>query len=531
MTTNADLVKWGEPPTNAAEEQLAELLQSALHSLRISGQIDLPPMDHSSLPDHRDLLETVTWVEGLAASIEEHGADSLATLLEMPDPFPGEFRLQKLLAEGTYGKVWLADDLHIVGRQVALKLLKPPPQLGENVVAALRHEAHLLDSVRHPNIVHLHAVRQSGNNYYLVLQYLAGGSLAARFQEEGAFPWQRACRYVADVGEALVHVHAKGIIHRDIKPANILWNPEIDEAVLTDFGISCRLVETGKVAGTIPYLAPEAFDGSLHPALDVFALAATLFHLITGEVPFPARDEIDHIGLVLDGLPDSDPRCSSMPAAIERLLRQALAADPAQRPTLAEFVTGLRGALNRLLVDSLCLPAGQAPVNLHLEVSREDADGYVAVPLVHSGEPTTNRNRQRMPPVPDRVRLRTGDRIRIQAQIDQPGYVTLFNVGPTGNLHLLWPDPSAPPSFVQGNQPIVLPPVEVTPPSGRERLVAAWSRHPLAFNQVVQLVKKPEGSVSAPYCATRDLERVDQTVRRQGADDRHVVVLELEHEA
>src|SRR5262249_24411198 len=142
---------------------------------------------------------------------------------------PGEFLLITLLGEGAFAKVWLADDLYL-DRQVAVKALKVPTAVTNHVSEAWHNEARLLASIRHPNVVQIHAVRRCGADYYLILQYVPGGSLAARLQKKGPLPWPQAARYVADVGDALLHVHARGIVHRDVNPANILWDPERDEA-------------------------------------------------------------------------------------------------------------------------------------------------------------------------------------------------------------------------------------------------------------------------------------------------------------
>ena len=118
------------------------------------------------------------------------------------------------------------------------------------------------------------------------MQYVSGGSLSDLLKSEGPLDWQRAARYVADVGEGLLEVHERGIVHRDVKPANILWDPRRDEALLTDFGVAARLADPAAIAGSIPYMAPEAFDGRVSPSLDVYSLAATFFHLVTGSAPF-----------------------------------------------------------------------------------------------------------------------------------------------------------------------------------------------------------------------------------------------------
>src|SRR5205085_11797703 len=144
----------------------------------------------------------------------------------------------------------------------------------------------------HRNVTQVYAWREAAarsdaasREHCLVLQYIPGGSLADRVGREGPLPWQLAARYVADVAEGLLEVHARGIVHRDVKPANILWDPEADEALLTDFGISARLADASTAAGTPFYMPPEAFAGRTGPAQDVYGLAASLFWLLTASVP------------------------------------------------------------------------------------------------------------------------------------------------------------------------------------------------------------------------------------------------------
>jgi serine/threonine protein kinase len=458
--------------------------------------------------------------------------------LGVPDPFPGEFRFRRLLCEGAFGKVWLADDLKL-GRQVALKTLKPPATcaLRPQVLAALRKDAQCLAALNHPNLVGLHAWRQAGGEYFLVLQFVAGGSLADKLRAGRSLGWQTATRYVADVGEALVEAHKRGVIHRDIKPENILLDSATDEAILTDFGFSARLANPGSPAGTRMYLAPEAFTGLVSPAVDVYSLAATLYRLVTGEPPFAEAPDAGLMRQKLQGLPDPDPRCEGMPEGVEWVIRAATAGKAELRPKLPDFVAALRGSLNQLLADALATPGGeaggQAPVNLRLVVSRrvhDDVYQPLAAAKPRAGRLT--RDLATVPRPPERVGVTTGDRVRIEVVADKTGYVTVFNIGPTGNLNLLYPELQAaigPP--LDNNRPLHILDVEMTPPAGRERLLAVWSRAPLGLrlDQLRSLAESGASAASRPRAVTRDMHRIKEAVRKFGPEDWQAAVVELDH--
>jgi serine/threonine protein kinase len=486
-------------------------------------------------------------------------------------PFLPGYRVYKFLGTGTFGEVWLAQDLNLP-RIVAAKTLKVSAKGDDHAqaLAALRQDANLLTEVEHPNIIRVHAWLTVHDHHYLVMQYVWGGSLADMLKREGPLDWQRGSRYVADVGEGLLEVHARGIVHRDVKPANILWDPRRDEAVLTDFGIASRLTEPASIAGSIPYMAPEAYDGRVLPSLDVYSLAATLFHLVTGSAPFAGPGISDLTQQIRRGLPDPDPRCVGLPEPLERIIRRGLAADPQSRPGLREFVSELRGTLNQLIADSFTMsnitaipvpptepatgakakpPAGPTtllepppslgPVDLCLIVSRQASPlSFVPVAATHAEQPAVRvtRDMKKVPPSPDQVRLRTGDGVRIEVVASREGYVTVFNVGPTGNLNLLHPDDascSSAPSPLPANRPIHVLDVEMTPPAGRERLFAVWTREPLPLrlDELHSLVrgKAANSPCSRPYVATRDMKRVQHSVQHLRPEDWHAVVLELDH--
>jgi tRNA A-37 threonylcarbamoyl transferase component Bud32 len=454
----------------------------------------------------------------------------------LPQPFPGEYRFRALLGEGSFGTVWLADDLRL-GVPVALKAVRLEGGLERRsrALAQLENEAKKLARLRHPNVVRVYTWRQAGAEHYLVMQFVPGGSLRARLAAEGPLPWRLAARYIADAAEALGHVHAAGIVHRDIKPANLLWDQASDEVLLTDFGLSAWLAEGGsEAAGTALYMAPEALEGCGGLAADIYGLAATLFHLITGQPPFAAATPQELPARIARGLSNPDPRCESMPAGLERVIRAALAADPARRPALAEFTAALRGGLNQLLADALLPPPGAAAgPALRLTVARRGADGgFTPLAAARRELPRLTRNLELVPPEPEGVVLHTGDRVRIEASADHDGYLTVFNVGPTGDLTLLYPARQGAPPAVPGNQPVVIGEVLVKPPAGCERVFAVWSRVPLPLS-LAEVARQTAGQapVSAAYRATRNLVLVEESVKGVAEGEWRAAVVELEHRA
>jgi serine/threonine protein kinase len=576
MSTNSDLATWGEPPATPAEEALGTLLDQVLTKIE-RGKSVKPEALRGDRPElwerGQGLVRTVGLLYECAASVWGNsrlepgdepvgptrysllGASSpapqrpgkkenkmpgtpVAKAASMPDPFPGEFLIRRLLGEGAFGKVWLADDVKL-GRPVALKTLKLPATstIGPQVLAALRKEAQHLAQLDHPNIVRVYSWREAGAEYYLVLQFVTGGSLADRLQAEKVLGWQDAARYVADVGEALVAAHKRGVIHRDIKPENILWEATRNEAILTDFGVSARLAEPGTVAGTPAYMAPEAFEGQVSPALDVYSLAATLYRLATGKLPFAKAVVPDLVRQKRQGLADPDPRCKAIPEALERIIRAGLAGKAGDRPGMADFVAMVRASLNQLLADALATPTAgagsKAPVNLQLVVSRRvQGDTYEPVATTKPPSGGLSRDMKKVPLPPEQVRVRTGERVRIEVTVDKAGYVTVFNIGPTGNLNLLYPDDPAtmtPP--VDANRPLHVVDVTMTPPVGEERLFAVWSKEPLPLRpeQLRSIARPSERAGSRPYQATRDMQRVRASANQLGKVDWRAVVLELNH--
>ncbi|MBI1913428.1 MAG: protein kinase [Planctomycetes bacterium] len=469
-----------------------------------------------------------------SASGETRDASGLPAIAEpLPDPFPDGYEVLKLLGAGAFGKVWLARDLNLGRRLVAVKTLK---RAGDpQKLAALRHEAGILANLDHANIVQVHAWHEKGGEHFLVMQYVPGDSLAEQLERERRLPWRFAARCLADVAEGLVEVHRRGLVHRDIKPANILWHEERREAMLTDFGVAARLADGDSIGGTLAYMAPEGFTGEVSPKLDVYSLSVTLFHLLTGELPFQDGTMEELRAAKISGLRPDDPRWADVPLPLERVLHAGLIADPRQRPSLADFSRELRAAFHHSLTDSLALPGSASTrvtgVNLRLILSRWlGTKRYEFLATSAPASPATKRIMELIAPEPERVVVRTGDRVRIEVLADQPGYVTVFNVGPKGDLRLLYPlaGPTAPVALAVGH-PLHVGDVRMSLPEGHERLFAVWSRQPLPskLEQLHALTNEP-ASDSPSNQTSRNMELIVDSLE-QAAGERCVALLELDH--
>ncbi|HEX6850515.1 MAG TPA: protein kinase [Candidatus Polarisedimenticolaceae bacterium] len=266
----------------------------------------------------------------------------------------GHFRLVSELGRGGFGVVFLADDVDIPGRQVAVKTLRP----GVVDAEALRREASALAVLRHPNILVVHEVGESPFGLHLAAEFAPGGTLAARIARrelarEEVLPIARAC------ADALASAHARGVVHRDFKPGNVL----IDEhgiPKVADFGIALRsgpgTASGGPDEGTITlaweggstivgtpfYLAPEVLEGSgASPASDQFSFGVALHEMLAGRRPF------DPAGGIRATL--ADPSIdASIPADLRRIVARCLAKDPRARfPDLHAVVEALDAAIRR----------------------------------------------------------------------------------------------------------------------------------------------------------------------------------------
>jgi formylglycine-generating enzyme required for sulfatase activity len=209
----------------------------------------------------------------------------------------GRFIVQKFIARGGYGATYSAIELStnklVVIKTLNLELQSKPnfPQQQVKFV----NEGLRLAQCSHSHVVKVHELIQEDGLWGMVMEYIDGQDLGSYVSEHGQLPEDEALHYITQVGQALEYVHSKGFLHRDVKPNNILLRAATKEAVLIDFGLT-REYSIGQLgsmtnAKTDGYAPIEQYErkGEFAPYTDVYALAATLYSLLTQEIPFPAN--------------------------------------------------------------------------------------------------------------------------------------------------------------------------------------------------------------------------------------------------
>lgn len=203
------------------------------------------------------------------------------------------YRLENRLGRGGMAEVWLAHDL-LLDRDVAIKILFPEHAIDPNFVERFRREAQAVAGLNHPNIVNVYDWGQSGNTYFMAMEYVQGRTLAEVVRRQGKINQRGAATVGAAIADALAYAHRNNVVHRDIKPANILVGDDGSIKVV-DFGIAraldaahdSGLTQDGAVVGTATYFSPEQARGEVpDQRSDIYSLGIVLYELLAGQPPF-----------------------------------------------------------------------------------------------------------------------------------------------------------------------------------------------------------------------------------------------------
>ncbi len=266
----------------------------------------------------------------------------------------GSYVLLEKLGEGGMGAVYKARNWKL-GRIVAMKLIRKDRLDSEVAVKRFRREIQAAARLAHPNIVHAYDADEAGGVHFLVMEYVEGTDLGKLLKRRGPLPVAAACDYVRQAALGLQHAFEQGMVHRDVKPANLLLTAAGVVKVM-DFGLarlgrttagdeSSTMTQEGAVMGSLDYIAPEqAMDShAVDIRADLYSLGCTLYHLLTGRVPFPGGEALGK--LLKHRLDEPTPverLRADVPPAVGVVVRRLMAKRPEDRyQTPAELIATL----------------------------------------------------------------------------------------------------------------------------------------------------------------------------------------------
>ena len=273
----------------------------------------------------------------------------------------GDYRIEGLLGEGGMGQVYAA--VHpVIGKKAAVKVLRAEMCTQIEIVERFVQEARAVNQIGHPNIVDIFTLGTlPDGRSYLVMEWLSGEALNTRIERE-PLSREELCHFGDSIARALDAAHEKNIVHRDLKPENIYLQTVRDERPvikLLDFGIAklsgngeqrMERTRTGMMMGTPMYIAPEQARGqAVDYRADIYSLGVMFFEFVARRLPFEAETAMD---LIMKHLMEAPPSLSalddSVPPLFDELVRQMMAKDPNERPSLKH--------VREVLMELSCMP-------------------------------------------------------------------------------------------------------------------------------------------------------------------------------
>jgi serine/threonine-protein kinase len=269
----------------------------------------------------------------------------------------GKYVIHDRLGSGSMGRVYKAQH-QLMGRLVALKIIAPEIVTNQRVVARFQREMRMVGRLDHPNVVRAFDADQAGNILYIVMEYVSGQSLGQRYRSSGPLSPVDVVNYAAQAALGLAHAHDQGIVHRDIKPSNLLLSEDLTIKVL-DLGLGVLMeadeqssfaTADGIAVGTIDYMSPEqALGREVDGRSDLYSLGCSMYHLISGRLPFPGDTPVDRLGKRIGGRPTPIlNHIPDLPSPLVQVLDRLLATRPQDRYQSAkEAAEALQGLIRK----------------------------------------------------------------------------------------------------------------------------------------------------------------------------------------
>ncbi|MET0736429.1 MAG: serine/threonine-protein kinase [Microbacterium sp.] len=263
--------------------------------------------------------------------------------------FGGRYELDSRIAIGGMGEVWEATD-HVIGRTVAIKILKDEYMGDPGFLERFRAEARHAALVNHEGIASVFDYGEEAGSAFLVMELVPGEALSTILEREGSLSTDKTLDIVAQTSAALQAAHAAGLVHRDIKPGNLLITPD-GRVKITDFGIAriadqVPLTATGQVMGTVQYLSPEQASGHpASPATDTYSLGIVAYECLAGKRPFTGESQVAIAMAQINEAPPPLPPTVAVP--VQNLVMAMIAKKPEARPASAAAVARAATALRR----------------------------------------------------------------------------------------------------------------------------------------------------------------------------------------
>ena len=268
----------------------------------------------------------------------------------------GDYKLLEKVDDTAAGPIYRAQ--HKSGAVVELKILKPSAAKHDEIIKRFHREFQITRRLSHPNLIASFDLTESNGLHYLAMEYVGGASLQSILQQYSPLPVDPVVQLMIEAASGLAYLHDLNIYHRNIKPENLLVNHRgqlkianlilaklDDEAVLAELGAGEALTQPGQVLGSVDYLAPEqAVDAStIDGRADIYSLGCTMYMLLTGSPPYPAKGAMAKImAHRTEPVPSIRDKRPDVPQWLDRIVRKMMGKEPSERyATMHQVVEAL----------------------------------------------------------------------------------------------------------------------------------------------------------------------------------------------